>query len=297
MSKFLRALEQSQHDQALRASGSARITSSRIRPPDPNTPLSGAPPFLESPTTALLSTRMAPNVSEELDEHLVSLVTPSSFEAEQYRALRYQIEMRHKSRRRCVVAVSSPGASDGKTTTAINLAGALAQAPDARVLLVDVDLRQAAMADRLGLPDAGQPGLVDVILDPALSLIGVVHTLRHLNLSVIAAGRLPASPYELLKSPRLGELFAEARQRFDYIILDTPPLVSVPDCRVIGKWVDGFLIVVTAHRTPRKLLEEALKIMDPTTIIGLVFNADDRHLSRNAYPMRRTVSSVRDIRP
>src|SRR2546430_5111482 len=80
---------------------------------------------------------------------------------------------------------------------------------------------------------------------------------------------------------------AEARRRFDYIVLDTPPLVSVPDCRVIGKWVDGFLIVVTAHRTSRKLLEEALKVTEPATILGLVFNVDDRHLSRHTYPSRR----------
>jgi Mrp family chromosome partitioning ATPase len=87
----------------------------------------------------------------------------------------------------------------------------------------------------------------------------------------------------VLKSPRLGELLAEARRRFSYIIVDTPPLVSVPDCRVIGKWVDGFLIVVTAHRTARKLLEESLNVMEPTKIVGLVFNGDDRHLSRKAY--------------
>jgi len=186
-----------------------------------------------------------------------------------------------------VIAISSPGAADGKTTTAINLAGALAQAPDARVLLIDGDLRGAAMAGRLGLHDTGGPGLVDVILNPRLSLADVVNTRPHLNLSVVTAGRAPATPYEVLKSPRLGELLAEARRRFDYIVLDTPPLVSVPDCRVIGKWVDGFLIVVTAHRTARRLLEEALKVTEPAKVLGLVFNGDDRHLSRDAYSSRR----------
>jgi Mrp family chromosome partitioning ATPase len=136
--------------------------------------------------------------------------------------------------------------------------------------------------------------LVDAILDPTLSLPAVVHTRPHLNLSVLTAGQLPAAPYEVLKSPRLGELLAEARRRFDYIVLDTPPLVSVPDCRVIGKWVDGFLIVVTAHRTSRKLLEEALKVTEPAKIVGLVFNGDDRHLSRHTYPSRR--SSARSDR-
>jgi len=270
VSKFFQALGQAQHDRGLHSNGSARIEAERIDPPGSEGPSSGASPFV-------------PDASEELDEHLVSLLTPSSFEAEQYRALRYQMEMRHKSSGLCVIAVSSPGSSDGKTTTSINLAGALAQAPDARVLLVDADLRRAAMAARLGFPEGRQPGLVDAVLDPALSLSAVVQTLKHLNLSVVTAGRLPAVPYEVLKSPRLGELFAEARRRFEYIIVDTPPLVLVPDCRVIGKWVDGFLIVVTAHRTTRKLLEESLNVMEPTKIVGLVFNGDDRHVSRKAY--------------
>ena len=155
------------------------------------------------------------------------------------------------------------------------------------MLLVDVDLRWPSLATRIGFGDIGGPGLVDAILDPRLSLSAVVHTRPHLNLSVVTAGRVPATPYEVLKSPRLGELLADARRRFDYVIVDTPPLVSVPDCRVIGKWVDGFLIVVTAHRTARKLLEEALQVMEPAKIVGLVFNGDDRHLSRDAYPMRR----------
>src|SRR5206468_2700492 len=82
------------------------------------------------------------------------------------------------------------------------------------------------------------------------------------------AGQPPAAPYEVLESPRFGELISEARQKYDYVLLDTPPIVSVPDCRVIGKWVDGFLIVVAAHQTRRKLLEEALNLMEPAKVIG-----------------------------
>ena len=68
------------------------------------------------------------------------------------------------------------------------------------------------------------------------------------------------------------------------------PLVSFPDCRVIGKWVDGLLIVVSAHRTTRRLLEEALYVTEPINVVGLVFNGDDRHLSRNSYASRRSGS-------
>jgi Mrp family chromosome partitioning ATPase len=65
--------------------------------------------------------------------------------------------------------------------------------------------------------------------------------------------------------------------------LDTPPLVPYPDCRVIGKWVDGFIVVVAAHKTPRKLVEEALQVMDPAKIVGLIFNRDDRPVSGYYY--------------
>ena len=146
------------------------------------------------------------------------------------------------------------------------------------------------MATHLGLDDRTGPGLVDAILDANLTLEAVTHVLPRLNLSVVPAGRIPSAPYEVLKSPRFGELLAEARRRYDYVVVDTPPLVSVPDCRVLSKWVDGFLIVVTAHRTARKLLEEALQVMEPAKIVGLVFNEDDRHLSRDAYPLRRPAS-------
>jgi len=219
--------------------------------------------------------------SDRLEEHLVSLLEPASFEADQYRALRHLIEQHHKSSDLSVVAVSSPGAGEGKTTTAINLAGALAQAPDARVLLIDADLRKPTLGSRLGFDNS--PGLADAIQDANLPLKAVARVRPDLNLAVLPAGRLPSAPYEALKSARVGELLAEARQQYDYIILDTAPLVPIPDCRVIAKWVDGFLIVVAAHRTARKLVEEALHVTERAKILGLVFNGDDRHVSRDSY--------------
>ena len=274
MSKFFEALERAAQEQAFR------------HHPAPSTPRSEQGPTVPEPVPyeALRPSPEGPRTAPDgLDEHLVSLIEPASFEAEQYRALRQLVERLHKSTALSIVAVSSPTVAEGKTTTSINLAGALAQAPDARVLLVDADLRGAALAPRLGFDEYVGPGLVDAIVDANLTLPAVVHALPSLNLSVVPAGRFPSAPYEVLKSPRFGELLAEARKRYDYIILDTPPLVSVPDCRVIEKWVDGFLIVVTAHRTARKLLEEALNVAERGKIVGLVFNGDHRHLSRDSY--------------
>lgn len=218
-----------------------------------------------------------------MNSHLVCLLSPTSFEAEQYRTLRHLVELMHKDTGLQVLAVTSPAAGDGKTTTAINLAGALAQSPEARVLLVCVDLRRPSVPQHLGIGSARTLGLVDAILNPAVTLMAVVQRLDRVNLSVLPSGPCPADPYEILKSPRLGELLAEARQRYDYIVLDTPPLILVPDCRIIEKWADSFLIVVAAHKTPRKLLGEALNLMDPVKVIGLVFNNDDRPLAGYYY--------------
>jgi capsular exopolysaccharide synthesis family protein len=225
----------------------------------------------------------ARTLSDRLDEHLVSLLAPSSFEAEQYRVLRHRVEQFQKSDGLSVFAVSSPTVGDGKTTTAINLAGALAQSPQARVLIMDCDLRRPSVTGELALEGRESPGLVDAILNERLTLDDVVQVIEPLNLSVLPAGKRPVAPYEVLQSPRLDFLLTVARTRYDYIIVDTPPLVSVPDCRVIGKWVDGFLIVVTAHKTSRKLVEEAMQVPEPAKILGLVFNGDDHHFSMDYY--------------
>jgi capsular exopolysaccharide synthesis family protein len=219
-------------------------------------------------------------VRNAVEQHLVSLVAPGSFEAEQYRVLRHIVEQFNQDGAIRVLGVTSPTGGDGKTTTALNLAGALAQAPDARVLLIDADVRRGLVHAHLGLADASV-GLAQAILDPHLTLAQVVCHCPSFNLWVLPARPVTAGPYELLKSSRFGALIQEAREQYDYVVLDTPPIVPVPDCRVIAKHVDGFLMIVAAHKTPRKLIEEALDILEPAKVLGLVFNADDHPLSRS----------------
>jgi capsular exopolysaccharide synthesis family protein len=233
-------------------------------------PESGAPPAAR---------QAAPELPETLDDRLVSLLRPTSFEAEQYRALRLMIEQRRAGRGLSVLAVSSPGCADGKTTTAINLAGALAQDPGARVLLVDADLRHSSVAACFGLDAAQRAGLAEGILDPSLSLTDLAIRYPAFNLHLLTAGRPQSRPYELFTSSRLGARLAEARRLYDYVIVDTPPLIPAPDSRVLANWVDGILIVVAAHRTPHRMLEEALRISDPEKVLALVFNGDEEPLA------------------
>lgn len=265
MSKFFKALEQAERDRALQRGGAPRSAD----------PTAAPAPEIESAEPVTLQ-RPPADSAGGVDDHLVSLVAPAAFEAEQYRSLRHTVEQLHKTRDLRVVAVSSPGVGDGKSVTAINLAGALAQAPDVRVLLVDADLRRPSVASLLALGGSDGPGLVNAILDPNVTLEQVARPRPPFNLSVIPAGQTPPSPYEVLKSPRLGELLEEARRSYDYIVVDAPPLCPVQDCRVIAHWVDGFLLVVSAHHTPRRLLGEALNVVERGKILGLIFNGDDQ---------------------
>jgi len=178
-----------------------------------------------------------------------------------------------------VLAMSSPTPGDGKTVTTLNLAGALAQGHNARVLVVDADLRRPSVARYLGLDHQASPGLSDVLLDPAYDLSRVVRQLEGFNLSVVPSGAAQNAPYELLSSARLENFLREARELYDCVLVDTPPLVPLPDCRLIGKCVDGFLLIVGAHKTPRRLVTDALSLLDQAKLIGLVFNGDRRPLS------------------
>ena len=233
-------------------------------------------------TPAALEERSAVNAParatalDQMDPHLVSLVSPRSFEADQYRVLRHFVDQTAGEPLR-LIAVTSPSAGDGKTTTAVNLAGTLAQLPGARVLLIDADLRRPLVASSLGLDGGDGPGLAATATDPHLSLDDIVRR-TPFDFDIVPAGAPAPNAAVLFDSPRLGQLLDQARQRYDRIVLDTPPLLLVPDSRLMAQWVDGFVFVVAANRTPRKLLAESLNALEPQKILGIVFNGDERPL-------------------
>ena len=211
------------------------------------------------------------------DSRLVSLTAPASFAAEQYQGLRLTIERMTRDREVKAIAITSPAAGDGKTVTAINFAGALARGADERVLLIDADLRRPSIAKLFDIRDDA-PGLADALVDRAVGLTDIVRHIAPLNLSVIPAGGARRRVSEILRSPRLDELIAEARSQYAYLVLDTPPLLPVFDSALLARLVDGVLMVVAAHQTPRKLLGESLNMIDATKVLGIVFNRDERPL-------------------
>ena len=212
-----------------------------------------------------------------VDPHLVSLVAVTSPEAEQYRTICSRLEQMHKENTLSVIAVSSPLAGDGKTMTAINIAGTLTQFPDTRVLLVDLDLRRPAVGRYLGIDASQNPGVMGFVEDSQLGLNEVVREYAPFQLAVLPAGPASRTPHEILKSRRLAALLQEARSHYDYVIVDLPPMFF-PDCRMIEHLVDGVVLVVSAHRTPRKLVEESLNVLHPNKVSGIILNNDDRPL-------------------
>lgn len=210
----------------------------------------------------------------QLDDHLVSLLEPTSHAAEQYRAVRLAIETFRHERGTRTVAITSPGRGDGRTITALNLAGALAQAPDARVVLVEADLRHPGVGRALGLPAAR--GLSTYLLDTGMAVDAVVSRPGGVAFAAVPAGAASSMPYELLKSPRMAGLLAALRDRFDYVVLDTPPALPYPDVGILRDLVDGFVVIIRANRTPRETLRDCMNVVGRQRSLGLIFNDDER---------------------
>ena len=208
-----------------------------------------------------------------------TVALPGTFAAEQYQNLRLKVERLQQSRGVRVVAVTSPGTNDGKTLTSINLAAALARGSGARVLLIDADLRRPSVGSQLGLADDG-PGLGKAVGDGA-RLHDIVRMVEGVHgLAVLPGSPVPGDVHEVLRSPRFDQLLQDARGVYDFVVLDTPPLVPVCDAAVMSRVVDGLLVVVAAHETTRKQLGEALSLLDEQKTLGLVFNGDRPRTSK-----------------
>ncbi len=213
-----------------------------------------------------------------LNSRLVNLLRPNSADAQRYERLRLAVEKIPHQDGGVVVAIASPSTGEGKTLTAINLAGALAQNPNSKVVLIELDLRstQGTLKDYLGARKWSPQGVVDNVLDNTadnpIEWEEIAHFVPEFNLTLIPSGRKTQSPYEVLNSPQLEELISQARLRYDYIILDTPPVTLYPDTQLISRWVDQFIVLVTAGMTTRRQLAECLDLMVPEKVLGLVFN-------------------------
>lgn len=211
----------------------------------------------------------------QVDPHLVCLLKPNSEQSESYSRLRLALETLRPADQCFVLGITSAGKSDGKTLTSINLAGALAGGSDSRVLLIDLNLRDGSnrVSDYLKLDTTRSAGVTEWlnVLKKPVSEPNIRY-IPEFNLHVLVSGKVAESPYELLKSRKLVDFIASARQRFDFIIVDTPKVLNLPDTELISRLVDSYALVVRADKTNRKELEETLNLMSPAKVIGLVLN-------------------------
>jgi capsular exopolysaccharide synthesis family protein len=184
---------------------------------------------------------------------LVTERQPRSPAAEAYRTLRSGVMAMARRRDLKVFALLSPVQGEGKTTTAANLAVTLSHT-DSRVLLIAADLRRPSLYRYFQLDN--QIGLSDVLLGeiPLEEAIQAVSP----NLWVLVSGKPPARPAELLQSHQMAELLSRQRERFDYIILDCPPVLGLADSLAIAPLVDAVLLIASAENTKRGAITHAL---------------------------------------
>jgi capsular exopolysaccharide synthesis family protein len=184
---------------------------------------------------------------------LVVLHEPWSPIAEAFRSLRTAVLFSTPSTPPKVIQMTSAGAGEGKTVSSLNLATAFAEAGSS-VLLIDVDLRRPACHRTLGIDK--ERGLSS-FLAGRVELDAVIHTLEQPRISFIPAGPTPPNPAELVGSQRMHDALGVLRERYDFIILDSPPVLPVTDAVLLAREADGVVLVVKGHDTPRELLRRA----------------------------------------
>ncbi len=226
---------------------------------------------------------MIPEISYErrrrLDEgtvYPVELVTfghPKSMLSEAYRNVRTSILLSFSEKPPKRIAISSPNPAEGKTTTVINTAIALSQT-GARVLIIDSDMRKPRVHAVFG--EENGVGLSNFLSGNA-ELRSVIKKANIPNLYYIPSGPIPPNPSELLGSSLFKTTMQFLGEKFDHIILDSPPVLGFADSIILSASVDGTLLVVSGGKTPRETLQRAKDVLDQVNakILGVVINQVD----------------------
>lgn len=211
---------------------------------------------------------------------LTTLSRPKSQVAEAYRSLRTSLLLSAPTQGGKVIVVTSSVPQEGKSTVAINTAAVLAQR-GAKVLLVDADLRRPTVHNRLSMRiNEGLSGLLAGVADEK----SVVQQFPLLpTLSVIAAGKIPPYPAELLGSARMNSLLSQWREEYEHIVIDTPPVLAVTDPVILAHWADAVLLVARSGKTSGRSLKRSCDVLANATgkIVGVVMN--DFNLKSSAY--------------
>ena len=186
---------------------------------------------------------------------------------EQYRRLAASLHDAQATQGLRVVTVTSALPRDGKTLTAVNLALTLSESYSRRVLLIDADLRRPSVHQVLGIRN--RAGLNEVLHGEVqeLPLVALSATL-----SVLTSGRTRSTPLAGLASQRMGTLLDDCASRFDWVLLDVPPVGLLADAQILGRLTGAVILVIRAGATPYALVERAITQIGRESIIGTVLN-------------------------
>jgi len=201
---------------------------------------------------------------------LVAWTTPNSLGAEKFRALAVRLDAMRKQHQLNSLQVTSSVINEGKTFVSGNLAVTLAKYSGAKTLLIEGDLHRPTLAALFGLK--GLPGLSDWWTGPSEDLGRYLVRLTGTGLWLLPAGKACDRPSEILRSPQLTQAFAKFSERFDWIVVDSTPMLPVIDANLWSRMVDGTLLVVREGVAPLKALKHGLRSLDNPKLIGVVIN-------------------------
>ena len=195
------------------------------------------------------------------------------FYSELFKGLRAKIEYKIDMVELRVLAVTSAVAGEGKTLTAINLAASMASTGRKKVLLMDLDLRKSGIAVELGI--APYPGLGEFLLG-SVPMEKIVRNSSVPELYVVPGGRPIPSPADTLAGEKFRSFLRELRGQFDLVVLDTPPILPVPDALTISEQVDAFILLFRLSHTPHQLFRQAVDELGERKIMGVVLNGEEK---------------------
>jgi succinoglycan biosynthesis transport protein ExoP len=213
---------------------------------------------------------------------IFALNEPKSLVAEAYRTLRTNLQFSSLDTPLRSLVVTSAVATEGKTTTAANLAVVMAQAGN-RIVLVDGDLRRPSAHKLFGLSNG--TGLTTALVEDPRALNGYLQETGIENLRVLTAGPIPPNPQELLGSQRMEELLRRLEEEADIVVLDTPPTLVVSDANVLAARASGVLMVVNAGKTRRAAVRQAVEGLRKVgaNVLGCVLNMVSTRGGRSSY--------------
>lgn len=211
---------------------------------------------------------------------LVFLTDPEGLAAEKFRFLGVRMRQLQQSRPIKKVLVTSTIAEEGKSLVSANLAGVLARRKRQKVLLIEGDLRRPVLARRFGL--GKQDGLTEWLRSDTDTLENIYH-LDGPDFCLIPAGSPPANPLELLQSSRLSRLMTQVSELFDWVIVDSPPLLPLADTTVWQRLTDGALLVARESTTEKRPLQRGMEILKKGDLLGVVLNGSLNGSHHNYY--------------